>query len=355
LKNGNKSIYLDIYRDGQRTYEFLKLYVVPVHSEQDKDKNRETLLLANKIKNRKILELDSTEHGFESKAGSEKQKTNLSDYINELAKNYKDGEKTSMYYSFRGLGKKLQEYKGNKITLKQLNKEYCKGFIEYLKKDKTISRGTAYQYSGLLNIVINRAMQDDILSNNPMRTISRGDKIKKAESNVEYLTIEELRQLSETPCISDTAKKAFLFSCFSGLRYSDIQALKWDDIKKDNNGEYYIKYQQEKTDKIENLQISKEAIKQLPERSENEQVFSLMQNGYLNKIIAGWALAAGITKKVTFHVARHTNATLLMSLGVEIETVSKILGHSDIKTTQIYAKVIDERKREAVRKLDDII
>jgi len=81
----------------------------------------------------------------------------------------------------------------------------------------------------------------------------------------------------------------------------------------------------------------------------------LSGNGYTNQALASWVLSAGINKRVTFHVSRHTNATLLLSLGVPIETVSKLLGHTDIKTTQIYAKVIDKNKREAVSKLDGLI
>jgi len=355
LKDGNQSIYFDIYRDGQRSYEFPKLYIIPEKTEADKEKNRETLKIANKIKNKKILELDNTEHGFETKADTERQKTNIVDYINTLAEKYKEEGKKSMFYQFCGLAAKLTEYKGNKIQARHINKEFCRGFIDHLKKDKTIQQGTAHAYSRLMNVVINRAMQEEIMNYNPMRQLSRNEQIKKQQSAIEFLTIEELRTLSETPCTNEEVKRAFLFSCFCGLRYSDVKALQWQDIKTDNDGEYYIKYQQLKTQKHEILQLSREAIKQLPEHEKGDYVFSLPQNGYCNTIIAGWALAAGIDKKVTFHVARHTNATLLLSLGAQIETVSKLLGHSDIKTTQIYAKVIDEKKREAVNKLDNIL
>jgi len=116
-----------------------------------------------------------------------------------------------------------------------------------------------------------------------------------------------------------------------------------------------IKYTQQKTRKNEYLQIPDEALKYVLKGEGEETIFKLPQNGYVNKIIEGWALAAGIRKRVTFHVGRHTNATLLLSLGVPIETVSKLLGHSKIATTQIYAKVIDQSKRDATNKLDALL
>jgi len=351
LKDGSESIYFDIYRDGQRKYDFQKLYIVPERTEEDKEKNKETLKLATRLKNKMILDLESSEHGFDNKQG-EKQKVHVITYINELAEK---ASSESMKYQYRGLVKQITEYKGTKITLGQITKDWCKGFYEYLRKKTTIEQGTKSQYSKLLTLAISGAVEDDYITNNPAKSISRKDKIKQPESSVEYLTIDEVKKLIETECTKEVVKLAFLFSCFSGLRYSDIVNLKWDDIKKDNDGEYYIKYQQEKTEKNENLQISKEAMKYVPVREEKENVFKLPQNGYTNQILAGWVLAAGIKKRVTFHVARHTNATLLLSAGVAIETVSKILGHSDIKTTQIYAKVIDEKKREAANILDKIM
>ena len=103
--------------------------------------------------------------------------------------------------------------------------------------------------------------------------------------------------------------------------------------------------------------MSDEALKFLPERNEaknSDIIFPLSLNGYVNEKLKSWILAAGITKRVTFHVSIHTNATLLLSLGVPIETVSKLLGHADIQTTQIYAKVIDKNKRAAVSLLNGL-
>jgi len=363
LQNGNKSIYLDVYRDGVREYDFLKLYIVPELNDNDREKNRKTLELANKIKAKKILELDNVEHGFEAGNG-EKQKESVAKFISDVAEKRKKEGAISMYYSLRGLRNHLALYKGSGTIFKQVTKEYCRGFIDYLKTAKNVkskealSVGSQSSYSRLLTVVLNLAMQEGHLSGNPMNMVPRGERLKQPESDREYLTIEEVKQLVNTPCVKPMVRQAFLFMCFSGLRYSDVRYLRWGDIQTDNEGEKVIRYMQKKTKKYENLQVSSEALKYLPERggaNDDDTIFKLSQNGYTNQALAGWVLGAGIKKRVTFHVGRHTNATLLLSLGAPIETVSKLLGHSDIKTTQIYAKVIDQNKRAAVSKLDGLL
>ena len=370
LQNGNQSIYLDIYKDGLREYEFLKLYLVPERAPDDKEKNRQTLELANKIKAKKILELDKVEHGFT--ATGAKQRESLTDYIQTLADKSKSEGAKSMYHSYNALRRHLINYRGEKITFKHVTKDFCSGFNEYLKTAKSgtykagsselyptgvISKSTQHQYSNLLTCTLFRAIEDGYTENNTMQKLSRAERLKKPDSNVQYLTIEDIKQLVNTPCSREVVKRAFLFTCFSGLRFSNVRALKWGDLQTDNAGEKVIQYRQIKTKKYENLQISDEALKYLPERNgadDEATVFNLPNNFATNQVLAGWALAAGIKKRVTFHVSRHTNATLLLALGVPIETVAKILGHSDIKTTQIYAKVIDQNKLAAVSKLDGL-
>jgi integrase len=205
--------------------------------------------------------------------------------------------------------------------------------------------------------VINSAIADEITTGNPFKQIKPENKPRKHEAEVCYLTIDEVNSLVKTPCYYPNIKNGFLFSCFSGLRFSDVKGLTWEKLQKGSDGNMFINYAQKKTKKQEYLPLSKEAIKYLPERetaADSDNVFKFPSGGYVNLQLKQWAFAAGLSKKITFHVARHTNATLLLSLEVPIETVSKILGHSDIRTTQIYAKVIDKSKRDAVDKLDGL-
>jgi len=373
LANGNKSIYLDYYNNGKREYDFLKLYIVPENTPIDKTTNVQTLELANAVKAQKIVEMQSMAHGFNF--SNIKQKARLIDYLQAIASEKKQaaGNVTKgQHQTYSALIKRIKQYSGEQTTFKQITKEYCIGFIDFLKTAENciykkgvsetftsglLSENSKYMYIKTLNIALNRAVRDGILIQNPLILIPRQERPKRKLESREYLTIDEIKQLVKTPCTKPTVKNAFLFCCFSGLRFSDVKALTWGQLQTDNEGKTIIRFTQQKTDKPEYLQLSDEALKFLPERNDTKNsdvIFILSNNGYTNEALKGWVLAAGITKRVTFHVGRHTNATLLLSLGVPIETVSKLLGHSDIQTTQIYAKVIDKNKRAAVDKLDGL-
>ena len=373
LANGNQSVYLDYYSNGKRQYDFLRLYLVPEITPIDKTANDQTLKLANAVKAQKIVELQNMSHGF--KFSNIKQKARLIDYLQALAAEKKQaaGNATKgQHQVYNVLIKHIRQYSGELTTFKQVTKEYCSGFLDYLKTAENtifkkgvseiftsglLSENTKYGYVKTLNVALNRAVRDGILQVNPLTLLPRQERPKRQLDNREYLTIDEVRQLVKTPCRKPVIKNAFLFSCFSGLRFGDVKALTWGQIQTDNEGQKVIRYTQLKTNKPEYLQLSDEALKFLPERNEandNNIIYPLSNNGYTNETLKSWILAAGITKRVTFHVGLHTNATLLLSLGVPIETVSKILGHSDIQTTQIYAKVIDKNKRAAVSKLDGL-
>ena len=364
LANGSQSIYLDYYCNGKRQYNFLKLYIVPEITPIDKTTNEQTRTLANAIKAQKIVELQNTAHGFSVNSGRSKIK--LLDYVEAFAEKKKEksgGNPRGASMGYMALHYHLRQYGGDTKTFKHVDKSYCIGFIEYLKtakstlNDNAMSINTQFAYMRRFEAILNSAISDEIIQANPFKQIKPESKPKKNAAEIEYLTLDEIKMLVETPCIKPIVRQAFLFSCFSGLRFSDVKALKWGDIQTDNDGHKLIRYTQKKTKKSEYLQISNEALKFLPERNgatSDDTIFKLFANGYVNQALASWTLAAGINKRVTFHVSRHTNATLLMSLGVPIETVSKLLGHSDIQTTQIYAKVIDKNKRDAVSLLDGL-
>jgi len=374
LANGNQSLYLDYYNEGKREYEFLKLYLIPERTPIDKQTNNQTLQLANTIKAQKIVELQNAAHGFQ--ITNTKQKMRLVNYLQAIAAEKKQEAGNAVkgeHQSYTAVIKHILQYSGEQTTFKQVTKDYCSGFIAYLNKAENsvyrkgvsetftsglLSENTKSAYIRRLNVAFNKAVREGILAVNPFTLLPRQELPKKQLSNREYLTIEEVKQLVKTPCMKPNIKNAFLFSCFSGLRFSDITALTWGQIQTDNEGKKVIRYTQQKTDKPEYLQLSDEALKFLPDKQDMKNdniIFPLQRNGRANEILKGWVCAAGIEKRVTFHVSRHTNATLLLSLGVPIETVSKILGHADIQTTQIYAKVIDKNKRDAVSKFDGIL
>jgi len=367
LAKGNQSLYLDFYFEGKREYEFLKLYLMPETSAANKEANRETLKLANAIKAQKIVELQNNRHGF-SIVGT-KSKINLVEYVEKIAnkkREMSEGEPRGIYEAYMSLSYHLKQYCGNKTIFKEVDKKFCMGFIEYMKaaknrnkSDCVLDSSTQRLYIQRLSTLLNFAVTDEIIASNPFLQIKPEEIPKKTNREICYLTIEEVRRLIDTPSFYPDITNGFLFACFAGLRISYVKSLTWGKLQRDSNGKMFLNYTQKKTKNWETLPLSKEAIKFLPKRSEatdDDYVFNLRSggHGFVNTILKTWAKSAGISKKVTFHVARHTNATLLLSLEVPIDTVSKLLGHSAIKTTQIYAKVIDKSKRDAVDKLDGL-
>lgn len=148
-------------------------------------------------------------------------------------------------------------------------------------------------------------------------------------------------------------KQAALFSALTGLRFSDIEKLTWSEVQHSRAEGYYLQFRQQKTQGVELLPISEEAVMLLGERgAPDTQVFEdLTYSAQNNTLLRDWVRAAGITKYITFHCFRHTYATLQLSHGTDIYTVSKLLGHRELKTTQIYAKVIDRSKRDAANRI----
>ena len=195
-----------------------------------------------------------------------------------------------------------------------------------------------------------QAYKDGILQTDLNAKISP---IKAAETRREYLTIEELNKLVKTPCNNDLLKRAALFSALTGLRFSDIQKMVWSELEYIKGQGYFLNFSQKKTNGIEYYPISEQAVSLLNDKGElTAKVFEgLEYSAYHNKHLFQWIGAAGISKDITFHCFRHTFATLQLFNGTDIYTVSKMLGHKDLKTTQIYAKIVDDTKRKAADKI----
>ena len=167
------------------------------------------------------------------------------------------------------------------------------------------------------------------------------------------MTLEELKILFDTECEQNVLKRASIFSALTGLRWSDINKLAWSEVQHSNDYGWYIRFRQKKTKGAETLPISDQARDLLGEIDEpTERVFKgLKYSAWHNLKLQQWVMKAGISKTITFHCARHTYATLQLTLGTDIFTVSKLLGHKDLRTTQVYAKIIDEKKMEAANRI----
>jgi len=179
--------------------------------------------------------------------------------------------------------------------------------------------------------------------------------------NFEFLSIDELKILKNTGCEDRILKRAFLFNCFTGMRFSDVKKLRWEDVRYSDESGHFIRYRQQKTGGEYRQQktggevliyVSEEALQFLGEKREGTNPFDgLTYSAWKNQQLRNWFHLAGIHRKVSFHCARHSYATNLLNSGTDITIVSNLLGHKNLKTTQIYAKVINIKKKEAVSRI----
>lgn len=213
------------------------------------------------------------------------------------------------------------------------------------KKKGIVSRNTAATYFSIFKAALKQAFVDGYL------TIDLSAKVKgipEQESRREYLTIEELNVLAAAECDKPIIKRAALFSALTGMRHIDIQKLKWKDIVRDGD-HWRVNFTQQKTKGVEYTPISEQAYLLCGERLDGERLVfeGLPSPSWISKPLERWIKASGITKHITFHCFRHTFATLQLTNGTDIYTVSKMLGHTNVKTTQIYTKVVDAKKESA--------
>ena len=362
--SGEESLYLDIYLNGKRKYEFLKLYLVPEITKADKKKNAETMKLAEAIKAKRIVELQNKEFGFKNDYAEE---TKFFEFYRSMVEERRGAESRSNWGNWQSALKHLEKYEKNKnITFAEITPAWIMGFKKHLdnyakawehdgriRTDiKPLSKNSKYSYFNKLRACINHAFNERIISRNPMIGI---EGFKEEESTRLYLTFDEVKALANTDCEYPRIKDAFLFSCLTGLRRSDILKLTWGEVSQ--HGEYTrLIFKQKKTKGLEYLDIAPQAAELLGERGKpNEAVFpDILSPSCTNNAIQRWVLRAGIDKKITFHCGRHTFAVMMLDLGTDIYTVSKLLGHRMLSTTQIYAKVVDKNKQAAVSKIPDL-
>lgn len=360
------SLYLDFYpavinsENGVKTRrEFLGLYIFDnTRNPLDKVHNTDTLNIAEQIRQKKESGFNKPEiYSTLEQQQINKNKKQDGDFI---AYFKKLAEKKNLSNRFIWLGSCdfLKLYKGKTLKFSDIDPELCDGFKFFLETTKSkksdkmqLSGNSIKTYYDKFRSALKQAYKDGYLSEN---IAEKTNAVKQAETHRNYLTLEELNKLVKTKCKSPEIKTQALFSALTGLRRSDIQKLIWEEVQYEDNSGYLIRFKQKKTGGSETLPITEQAFGLLGERKQSfEKVFSLIEktNQRDNRYLTQWVLDAGISKKITFHCFRHTFATLQLSSGTDIYTVSKMLGHKDLNTTQIYAKIIDETKRTASNRI----
>lgn len=347
LKNGSKSLYLDIYIDGQRSYEYLKMYLIPERTKADKEANRNTMRVAEAVKAQRIVELQNGRYGF-SKTRSN---INFLDYLLGVAESKVKQDSRSTYNGWVALYRLLSRYCKAGMTFASVNEDWCARFREFLL-DEPIAQNTKNVYWSKFRSLLKEAVKDGILDKNPALRI---DGIKRVDTERTYLTLDEVKAMAGAPCQTDVLKRAFLFSCLTGLRKSDVERLTWGDVSA--NGEFTrIIFRQKKTKGVEYVDINEQAVAFMGERgNDSDRVFEgFHYTETYNVHLQRWAMMAGIGKPITYHSSRHTFALLMLDLGVDIYTLSKLLGHRKVTTTMVYAHILDRKKQEAITRIPDL-
>lgn len=344
LASGNKSLYLDTCADGRRRYEFLKLYLIPETDAAARMMNANTMRAANAIKAQRIIDLANRKAGIKPRSAGDK--ITLGAFL--AAYRQKHGEDKGGLMAC--LGSHLKKWRLDAVKLSQIDREFCAELIARLKRSglKETSQNT---YLRRFSALMSEAVRADLIEANPLTKIDPRDRPKEKPKEREFLTPEEVQSLIDTPERNEATRTAFLLACFCGLRVSDLRALTWANVRTEA-GRTVLHLRMQKTQREIILPLSPEACRWLRPRAKYERdtdpVFYLCDKVVTYRHLRRWAKAAGIKKTVTWHTARHTFATMLITFGADLYTVSKLLGHSDIKTTQIYARLVDEKKAAAV-------
>lgn len=366
LANGNVSLYLAIYLNGHREYEFLKLYLIPEKTRADRERNRQTMALANSVKAQRIVDIQNGVHGFKT---ASKGQTLFYEYFGALTERRRKKESNGNFNNWASCLRHLKKYDPRpSLTFADITPKWVQGFRDYLENDagafnfsranlkdrRPLSPNTRQAYFDKLRTCLRHAVDDGIINTNPMKGIQG---FSAQEVTRPYLTLDEVRAMAATECDYPEIKRAFLFSCLTGLRRSDVEKLTWGEVT-ELEGRTRLIFRQKKTGGQEYLDITPQAAELIGERGNakpGDRVFGdIRYPSDTNHSLRIWALRAGVDKHISFHVGRHTFAVMMLTLGTDIYTVSKLLGHRELKTTQIYAKIVDSKKQEAVDNIPKI-
>ncbi|MFR9524528.1 MAG: site-specific integrase [Rikenellaceae bacterium] len=351
IAGGRQSLFLQFY-PAIRNKETMKLihkeslgmYIVKnPKTEDDKYNNNQIMQLAEGVRAQRIQALLNEEYGFLDK---EKMKGDFLEYYACLCEN--KPQKWEMVF------KHFYNFVDGKCSFNEVDVDLCRKFREYLLNEARqlkqsgdkLSHNSASGYFSTFRAMLKVAHRDKRIKENVNEYL---EKIKWKDTKREYLTIDEIKSLVATPCPFPVLKSASIFSCLTGLRFSDILNLKWENIERMPDGKgLCMRIRTEKTDSEELLPISEEALEFCGEPSKGT-IFKGLKKTMVSDPLKEWIKEAGIEKYITFHCFRHTYATQLVASGVDIYTVSKMLTHKHVSTTEIYAKLVNEKKVESTR------
>lgn len=327
--------------------------IIMCRSEAD----RESCIYAENVRALRQREFDNASLYTETEAQqaelNEKSQCNFIEYFESLIKSRHGNSSDSIIVNWKRVHELLKLFaNSDTILFSQIDVSMLESLKQYLltapqggKKSGTLSQNSASTYFSIIKAALKQAFVDGYLM---IDIAAKVKSISGKESRREHLSVEELNRLIETPCERQVLKRAAIFSALTGIRHCDIQKMTWGEIR-ERNGKHFVDFTQEKTDGVEYMPISDQALQVCGARRENNQLVfeDLPDPSWISRPLKKWIKEAGISRHITFHCFRHTFATLQLTNGTDIYTVSKMLGHTNVKTTQIYAKIVDEKKDKA--------
>jgi len=278
-------------------------------------------------------------------------------YLNSILAKLNKGYSMETYKHYKSSRKRLSEFintqlKKSDVPIQSINYKFLDSFDIYIKKDFNNQQNTAWNYHKHLRRVLNLAVSMDYIDKNPYSKF----KVGLDETHREILSMEELKRM-EDKCIQierlSVVRDIFIFACYTGLSFSDIAKLSRIHLQHGADGKEWIIIDRTKTNnrcRIPILPKAREILERYedyPKISNKDILLPVLTNQKMNSYLKELGDICDINKNITMHIARHTFATsVTLGNGVPIETVSKVLGHTSLKTTQIYAKILDKKISE---------
>ena len=359
IKNGTQlSFYLDYYpgyrdEESMKTirHESLGIYIYAKPKNQCEKLYNETMTeKAEAVRCNRFESIVNERYDFFDR---NKLRGSFLDYFKKKA----DKKNTK----WQNVYKYFEKFVEGKCTFEEINVDLCVKFMEFLLtttqlKHPTVKlhTNTASGYWSTFRAVLHTAYREHKIKDNPNGYLDRIDTIPTEK---EHLSQQELITLAETPCKHQVLKEAFLFSCLTGLRKSDIMALTWNKIQPYGDGGMFITVRMQKTKQLIKNPISEEALELIgfydedADRKPTDKVFVGLRDCMTQKPLKDWLDASGITKHISYHCSRHTFGSLQADAGTSIYAIQRMLGHKNVETTQIYADMSDETKKASVNRI----
>lgn len=342
LKDGRKSVYLDIHHNGVRIKRWLKITLTKGKGYHQKEEIKEKLFIAEKLRLEAERDCISSEHGIDLSPEKKKNVSFTAFYLDYIENTLLADKRT--YVSALN---KLKAFAGKEtIHPFEITEEYLERFKKYLNSH--LFGETPYNYFKKVCKVLKEATKAKLFKVNPAQNIVN-KKLKGSQKDV--LSIPEIKALANASCPNSSVKRAFLLSCYTGLRFCDVISLKWKNI----DGEF-IDLVQRKTKVSVRIPLKEDSKKLLGARGPKEElIFRLPSHTGCNKALKKWVQNAGIEKHITWHCGRHSFGTNLIELDINLATASSLLGHTSLKETMRYVRLKDELRHDAISKYSEAL